>query len=158
MVKGIIKELIILLLLSLAILLILGIVFYDYNPNNKVVPKVEAYEKSAEMSEVLSSAQTEEKSKVVLTYEITDSDLNLYKSTKQYIAGKSNPFEEYVEPQEETENNGNGGNSNNSNGGSSSGNSSNGSSNTQNNKGNNTSTNTVDPNMKGTLYDKGTSK
>ena len=42
--KSIIKEIFIILLLCIAIALIFGVVFYDYIPNNKVVPStVEAY-------------------------------------------------------------------------------------------------------------------
>jgi len=97
MAKTIVKELIILLLISIAILLILGIVLYDYMPNNKVIPKVKVYEKSAEMQEAITNAKAEEGTKVVLTYEITNSDLNMYERTKQYVAGKDNPFAEYTE-------------------------------------------------------------
>ena len=43
MVKSIIKEIIIMLLLCVAILLILGVLFYDYIPSNKVVPSKIAY-------------------------------------------------------------------------------------------------------------------
>ena len=43
MVKSIIKEIIIMLLLCVAILLILGVLFYDYIPSNKVVPGKIAY-------------------------------------------------------------------------------------------------------------------
>ena len=43
MFKTIIKEIIITLLLCIAILLVLSILFYDYNPINKVVPNKIAY-------------------------------------------------------------------------------------------------------------------
>ena len=43
MVKSAIKEIFIILLLSIAILLILGILFYDYIPINRVIPQKEAY-------------------------------------------------------------------------------------------------------------------
>ena len=43
MVKSIIKEIIIILLLLLAVILALGVLFYDYIPNNKSVPTVSAY-------------------------------------------------------------------------------------------------------------------
>jgi len=95
MAKNIVKEIIILLLISLAILLILGIILYDYMPNNKIIPEVKEYQKSAEMKEALLNAKAEEGTKVVLTYEITDSDLKMYARTNEYVAGKSNPFEEY---------------------------------------------------------------
>ena len=43
MVKNIIKEIIILLLMVLAIILVLGILLYDYVPNNKIIPDKVAY-------------------------------------------------------------------------------------------------------------------
>ena len=43
MLKSVIKEIFIILLLSIAIVLILGILFYDYIPINKVIPDREAY-------------------------------------------------------------------------------------------------------------------
>ena len=43
MVKSVMKEIFIILLLSVAILLILGILFYDYIPINRVIPEREAY-------------------------------------------------------------------------------------------------------------------
>ena len=113
MAKNIVKEIIILLLISLAILLILGIILYDYMPNNKIIPEVKEYQKSAEMKEALLNAKAEEGTKVVLTYEITNSDLNMYQNTKEYRAGKLNPFEEYSEEvssentEEDTSNTGN---------------------------------------------------
>ena len=43
MVKSVLKEICIILLLSVAILLILGIIFYEYIPINQTVPTREAY-------------------------------------------------------------------------------------------------------------------
>lgn len=43
MIKSILKEIIIVLLLCAIILFVLGILFYDYNPINKVVPNKIAY-------------------------------------------------------------------------------------------------------------------
>ena len=43
MIKTVFKEIIIILLLCLAILLILSVLFYDYNPISKVVPNKIAY-------------------------------------------------------------------------------------------------------------------
>ena len=52
MIKSIIKEIFIIILLVIAIILTLGIVFYDYRPSNKKIPsKVAEYTLSEEMSE-----------------------------------------------------------------------------------------------------------
>ena len=45
MVKSVLKEICIMLLLCIAIVLILGVLFYDSIPSNKIVPeKLSAYE------------------------------------------------------------------------------------------------------------------
>lgn len=43
MIKSVFKEVSIMLLICLAIVLVLGVIFYDYIPNNKVVPSKIAY-------------------------------------------------------------------------------------------------------------------
>jgi len=50
--KSVLKEIIIILLLCCAICLILGVVFYDYIPTNKVIPStVEPYTTSNTIKE-----------------------------------------------------------------------------------------------------------
>ena len=117
MVKSVLKEICIILLLSVAILLILGIIFYEYIPINQTVPTREAYvtseEVKAEIDEDIKSSE-----KVEVTYEITDSDLNIYKQSGSYTEGKANPFSLEVEAQNSadtntnTNTNNNGGSSN----------------------------------------------
>ena len=91
MIKSVIKEIFIILLLSIAILLILGILFYDYIPMNKVIPQKEAYTTPNDVQKELEEAITETE-KVEVTYEVTDSDLNIYKQSGSYTEGKANPF------------------------------------------------------------------
>lgn len=91
MLKSVIKEIFIILLLSIAILLILGILFYDYIPINRVVPQKEAYSTPDEVKNEIDEeiAETE---KIEVTYEVTDADLNIYRQTGSYTEGKANPF------------------------------------------------------------------
>ena len=91
MVKSVIKEIFIILLLSIAILLILGILFYEYIPTNRIIPEKEAYVTPNEVKEEINESITESE-KVEVTYEVTDSDLNVYKQSGSYIEGKANPF------------------------------------------------------------------
>lgn len=91
MVKSIIKEIIIMLLLCVAILLILGVLFYDYIPTNKVVPSKIAYSTPENIQEEIDETIIEA-NKTKITYEITDADLNIYKQTNSYVAGKKDPF------------------------------------------------------------------
>lgn len=90
--KSVIKEILIILLLCCAICLILGVIFYDYIPTNKVVPStVEAYTTSNTIKEEISQ-EIVEYPKQSIVFEITDSDLNLYKQDNRYDSGKANPF------------------------------------------------------------------
>lgn len=93
MLKTIIKEFMITLLLCVAILFILGVLFYDYNPMNKVVPNKIAYsapeniKKELEEENIESSISIENK-----VYTIEGSDLNIYKKKNSYNPSKQNPF------------------------------------------------------------------
>ena len=53
MIKSIIKEIIIVLLLLVAVVLALGVLFYDYIPMNKIVPSVASYTTSEEIKKEL---------------------------------------------------------------------------------------------------------
>ena len=91
--KTIVKEIIIVLLLIVAILVVLGVFFYDYIPMNKVVPKIEQYEPPKNIKEELEeSVQEKEDEMTPIIREINGSDLNLYEKTKDYQKGKVNPF------------------------------------------------------------------
>ncbi|MCI8482380.1 MAG: hypothetical protein HFJ27_04865 [Clostridia bacterium] len=93
MIKTVMKEIIIILLLILAIVLILGVFFYDYIPMNKVVPKIEPYEAPNNIKEELQEiVQEEQNTMQPIVYEINDKDLNIYEKTKDYQKGKVNPF------------------------------------------------------------------
>ena len=74
MAKSIIKELIIVLLLCLAIILILGILLYEYVPITKTVPNEVAYTTPSDVkSELLSSSDADE-NKIIMTYEVNQDD------------------------------------------------------------------------------------
>lgn len=93
MIKTIFKESIIILLLCVAILLVLSILFYDYNPINKVVPNKIAYT----TPENIKNELEEETIQNTLgpqnrVYEIEGSDLNIYKKSNTYNPSKDNPF------------------------------------------------------------------
>jgi len=94
MVKSIIKEIIIILLLLLAIILALGVFFYDYIPTNKTIPSVGKYNTSETIQTELDEKITQDDT-VLVTYEITESDLKTLEKTKDYKKGKVNPFSTY---------------------------------------------------------------
>lgn len=103
MLKSIIKEIFIMLLLCIAIVLILGILFYDYIPTNRVIPIKESYVTPNEVKEEINEEITEIE-KTEISYEITDADLNIYKQSSSYKPGKKDPFSLTTET---TENNAN---------------------------------------------------
>ena len=100
MAKSVIKELIIVLLLCLAIVLILGILFYEYIPISKEVPEEVNYsisddvqQKLDEIDENLRDEKHDEDNPV--TDSVTSTDLNNYERVKDYRPGKANPFGPY---------------------------------------------------------------
>lgn len=92
MAKNIVKEIIIILLLTLAIILILGVLLYEYVPANKIIPEVVSYNTPENVREELASAESIEEQQMIMTYEITASDLKNYQRVNDYKAGKKNPF------------------------------------------------------------------
>ena len=104
--KSVLKEIIIILLLCCAICLILGVVFYDYIPTNKVIPStVEPYTTSNTIKEVINQEITEFQ-KQTIVMEITDSDLKIHKQERSYDSGKINPFAKSSSGTTNTENGG----------------------------------------------------
>lgn len=103
MAKSILKELIIVLLLCLAIMLVLGILLYEYVPITKTIPNQVAYTTPEDVKQELLASDEIDQSQVVMTYEINSDDLNNYRRIQDYKPGKANPFSSY-ETQATTEN------------------------------------------------------
>lgn len=89
--KGIMKEIIIILLLTLIILLVLGILLYGFVPNNKTIPEQVSYVTPENIKEQINSEKINE-DQVILTHEIDATELQNYKKVKDYKPGKPNPF------------------------------------------------------------------
>lgn len=107
MAKNIFKEIIIILLLCLAVILILGVLLYEYIPFNKEIPEKVSYVTPQNVKEVLQTVDGVEEDKVILTYELEQTDLNNYKRVNDYKPGKANPFSSYKTEEENTTNDGN---------------------------------------------------
>lgn len=99
MIKTVFKEIIITLLLCIAILLILGVIFYDYNPLNKIVPNKIAYSTPEEIENDIKETEVKDvlEGGVNIVYSIDGSDLNIYKRSNSYVSGKANPFASIAE-------------------------------------------------------------
>ena len=95
MAKTVIKEIIIMLLLCLAIILILGVLLYEYVPSNKIIPEEVSYTTPADVQEELNKSENLENEQVILTYSIDATDLNNYERINSYVPGKTNPFSSY---------------------------------------------------------------
>ena len=105
MAKTIIREIIIVLLLTLAIILILGVLLYEYVPANKIIPEKVSYTTPENAKLELETDTNVDDTQVIITYQIDSTDLNNYKKIQEYIPGKKNPFETIEEEEdEETEN------------------------------------------------------
>lgn len=96
MVKTIMKEAFIMLLITVAVLVVLALVLYQFMPTNRVIPsKVTVYATPEEVAKEIDDEVTEQEYESTNTvYDITDSDLSKYKSEKNYNPGKVNPFAE----------------------------------------------------------------
>ena len=105
MTKQVTKQILIILLACIAIVLILALIFYQYIPSNKIVPaKVQAYTTPESIkSEIEDSLNEQSVMAQSELYEITDSDLENYKSNKSYNPGKSDPFASYTEESDSSE-------------------------------------------------------
>ena len=95
MIKTVLKETCIMLLLCVAIVLILGVVFYDYIPANKAIPnKLEAYSTpeniKEEIEQQVEGADLNTQGNYV--YDITGAELSIYEQEGDYEAGKPDPF------------------------------------------------------------------
>ena len=94
MAKYIIKEIFIVILIIVLLALVLGIVFYEYIPMNKIIPvKVEAYtisnELEQEVGQVVSGNNQET---ITKTYVVEEYELQEYEKNDEYDKGKKNPF------------------------------------------------------------------
>ncbi len=100
MAKSAIKEIIIALLLCLAIILILGILLYEYIPITKSVPSEVKYATSSNVegqkTEIRSLEADENYEGSETTDSISTDDLNNYRRVQDYVPGKANPFSPYA--------------------------------------------------------------
>lgn len=95
MAKNLIKEIIISLLICLAIILLLGILLYDYVPITKTIPNPVSYKTPDNVKQELAESTTIDEEKVIMTYEVDTTDLNNYKRIQNYKPGKANPFSSF---------------------------------------------------------------
>ena len=79
-------------------------------PSGKAIPEEISYKTPQNVKEKLVSIEGVDEDKVILTYQLDQTDLYNYQRINEYKPGKSNPFSTYETQKEETTN-GNGTNS-----------------------------------------------
>ena len=92
MAKNIVKEIIIILLLALAIILVLGVLLYEYVPANKIIPEKVSYTTPEEVKAELEYDVNESDEELYIDYHIDSTQLNNYQKIQEYVPGKKNPF------------------------------------------------------------------
>ena len=95
MAKNVINEMIIILLLCLAIILLLGILLYEYVPITRAIPNTVSYTTPEKVKKELATIEGVDESKIIMTYEVDSTDLNNYRNIQDYKPGKANPFSSY---------------------------------------------------------------
>ena len=107
MIKTIIKEILILIPLTLAIVFASAVLFYNYMPTSKIVPEIIKYEAPENITEEIAESITENNEEVIITYQVDKKDLNVYERSNDYNAGNPNPFKYYTVGTDNTNEDGN---------------------------------------------------
>jgi len=98
------KESFIYAILSCLIIIAMYVAFYDKVPTIKNLPEARQYIRSEEVKQFLGEQIEEDAISNIKTYEVTSSDLKTLQKKEIYEEGKSNPFAEYTEDEEESSN------------------------------------------------------
>lgn len=100
----ILRELLIIILLSVVVILTLRMVIYDFIPNENMLPESIQYSADAVVQNILNEIEEENnkienstKESLLKTYKIEKTDLKGYVSKKEYKNRNMDPFENYVE-------------------------------------------------------------
>lgn len=111
--KSVAKELFIMALLLMIVVFMIGIIFYQYMPNNKTIPEPVRYTADSTTTAVLqeiailsseSSEGSSEPESIIKSYSVGIKELSTAAARKSYTSGKTDPFAEYkvVEPNSNT--------------------------------------------------------
>ena len=98
----VIKEIIIVLLVILLSMLIFSVLLYDYIPNRIQSKETVTYSATDDVKTLLQDSVAQDSENIILTYEVTSTDLTNYEKAKEYVPGKQNPFAVYTEQTKET--------------------------------------------------------
>ncbi len=101
--KKYLKEGVFIALFIIIIVIIIGILFFEFIPN-QIIPEPTKYQQSsstakliAQIGEEQQAEQEKEENKSVLkSYEVTSEELDYSKNESDYIQGKNHPFYDYT--------------------------------------------------------------
>ena len=112
--KSISKELFIMALLLMVVVFMIGMVFYQYMPNNKTVPEPITYSADSSTTSVLQEISASDSystdsndssvQDVIKSYSIGTTELTTAAAKQTYVSGKTDPFAEAVVSDANTEN------------------------------------------------------
>ena len=109
--KTLSKELFIMALLLMIVVFMIGMVFYEYMPNNKTIPEPITYTADSSTTAVLQEIATvtsqthggsSEVESVIKSYSIGTKELSTAASKQVYTSGKTDPFAVYKETVDNT--------------------------------------------------------
>lgn len=112
--KSLSKEIFIIALLLMIVVFMIGMIFYEYMPNNKTIPEPITYVADSTTTSVLqeistssdTTATNSETQSVIKSYSIGTKELSTAASKQSYTSGKTNPFAKYeTAPSTDAENN-----------------------------------------------------
>lgn len=92
--KNIIKEIIMILLLALAIILVLGVLLYEYVPANKIIPEKVSYTTPENVKAELEIDVNDKDEELYVDYHIDSTQIKNYQKIQEYVPGRKNPFGE----------------------------------------------------------------
>lgn len=103
--RSLTKELFIMALLIMIVVFTIGMIFYQYMPNNKTVPEPITYAADASTTAILqeieitseSSTDGSKTESIIKSYSIGAKELSTAASKQSYTSGKTDPFAEYTE-------------------------------------------------------------
>ena len=101
--KTAIKEFFIICLLCVAIVLVLGILFYEYTPTGLCFPEEVKHVRNTEIAGQIEEIETStNNASIIKSYKMDQADLDMYASQNIYKSGKSDPFADYKDEEEST--------------------------------------------------------
>lgn len=104
-----VKEIIFVALFLAVVILMIGILFYEFIPN-QIIPTGSTYKQTSSTAKLISQIQEEKQTEqeenkndsVLKSYEVTTDELSTREDEKKYVQGKNHPFYDYTKVSTDT--------------------------------------------------------